>query len=377
MEKEVRRDFLPYPKNLSSSLSKLNKKPLWTNLFSIKMLQSFTFYTYIVRFNPNIEIIKLKRSIYFGIEKEIIKTYGDILVFTGDNLFSVKEVKDKQDFFIKKNGVDYTVTITKTEETINVNKYNPLQNQAVKRISEEILKTILRANPQLEFSKDFFVKINEKTTIFDKIDFFPGYKNSIHYLSQGIFTSISLKNRMLSIKNCFLLIKEKESEYTQSRLTKDQIQKSLNDHFSERTVKMLYKGKRTYYVSKVNFNKSPKNTSFLFDGKLIINLGSNVSLINYYKAAYGVDIKNPDQPLFESEVTNHDGKTSVIYLVPELCLLSGIDDSCIADRDFMTELAKQTKFVPKGINLVLNKIVLLKLKNVSNFSKKNQRKLEQ
>ena len=266
MEKEVRRDFLPYPKNLSSSLSKLNKKPLWKNLFSIKMLQSFTFYTYLVRFNPNIKIIKLKRSIYLGIEKEIIKTYGDILVFTGDNLFSVKEIKDKQDFFIKKNGVDYTVTLTKTEETINVNKYNPLQNQAVKRISEEILKTILRANPQLEFSKDFFVKINEKTTIYDKIDFFPGYKNSIHYLSQGIYTSISIKNRMLSIKNCFLLIKEKESEYAQSKMNKDQIQKSLNDHFSERSVKMIYKGKRTYYVSKVNFNKSPKNTSFLFEG---------------------------------------------------------------------------------------------------------------
>ena len=102
MEKEFRRDFWPNPKNLSSSLSKLNKKPLWKNLFSIKMLQSFTFYTYLVRFNPNIKIIKLKRSIYLGIEKEIIKTYGDILVFTGDNLFSVKEIKDKQDFFIKK-----------------------------------------------------------------------------------------------------------------------------------------------------------------------------------------------------------------------------------------------------------------------------------
>ena len=47
--------------------------------------------------------------------------------------------------------------------------------------------------------------------LFDKIDFFPGYKNSIHYLSQGIYTSISIKNRILSIKNCFLLIKEKES----------------------------------------------------------------------------------------------------------------------------------------------------------------------
>ena len=67
-----------------------------------------------------------------------------------------------------------------------------------------------------------------------------------------------------------------------------------------------------------------------------------------------MEIKNADQPLFESEVTNHDGKTSVIYLVPELCLLTGIDDSCIADREFMTELAKQTKCVPKGIKLVLN-----------------------
>ena len=114
METELIRDLWPNPKNQVLPLSNLNKKPLWTNLFSIKMLQSFTFYTYIVRFNPNIEIIRLKRSIYLGIEKEIIETYGDILNYTGDNLFSVKEIKDKQDFFIKKNGVNYTVTIAKT-----------------------------------------------------------------------------------------------------------------------------------------------------------------------------------------------------------------------------------------------------------------------
>lgn len=64
--------------------------------------------------------------------------------------------------------------------------------------------------------------------------------------------------------------------------------------------------------------------------------------------AYGVDIKNPDQPLFESELTNSDGNARVIHLVPELCLLTGIDDSLIADRDFMTELAYETKFIPKG-----------------------------
>ena len=71
-------------------------------------------------------------------------------------------------------------------------------------------------------------------------------------------------------------------------------------------------------------------------------------MINYYKSAYGVEIKYSDQPLFESEVTGPDRKPLTIYLVPELCLLAGIDDSMIANRDFMSELAQETKFVPKG-----------------------------
>lgn len=235
------------------------------------MLQSFTFYTYVVRFNPEIEFIRLKRTVYFAIEQEIKKIYGEIIIFTGDNMFSIKEIKEKNDFFIKlRNGVEYTVTLTKTEETININKYNPNQNQAVKRISEEILKTILRANPKLELNKDFFVKINEKKTIFEKIDFYPGFRNSIHYLSQGTFTSISIKNRFLSIKNCYLIIKEKESDYAKSNMKRDQSLALINDHFEGRSVKMVYKGKKVYVVSKVNFNKSPKNTSFLFEGKIKI-----------------------------------------------------------------------------------------------------------
>ena len=69
-------------------------------------------------------------------------------------------------------------------------------------------------------------------------------------------------------------------------------------------------------------------------------------MINYYKSAYGVEIKNADQPLLESTVTNSDGKNQIIYLIPELCLLSGIDDSLIKNHDFMTELSKDTKFTP-------------------------------
>ena len=53
--------------------------------------------------------------------------------------------------------------------------------------------------------------------------------------------------------------------------------------------------------------------------------------------------------MFETEVMDKDRKPMTIYLVPELCLLAGLDDSMVANRDFMTELAYETKFIPKGI----------------------------
>jgi hypothetical protein len=253
------------------SLAKLSSKSLWTNLFSIKLLSSFTFYTYVVRYSPDVDVIRMKRIIFSSIEKDIIKVYGENKIFTGDNLFSTVEVKDLKDFTTKlRNGVEYTVTITKTQETINIQKYNPLQNQAIKRISEEILKTILRANPKLEMNKDFFVKIDEKKTIYEKVDFYPGFLNSIHYLSQGIFTSISIKNRMLSVKNCLQIIKDREIDGAKNKYKKDEIQNDINLHFEGRAVKMTYKGKKTYTVIRVNFNKNPKNTTFVYQGKFFI-----------------------------------------------------------------------------------------------------------
>ena len=71
-------------------------------------------------------------------------------------------------------------------------------------------------------------------------------------------------------------------------------------------------------------------------------------MLNYYKSAHGVDIKDANQPLLESTFKNSKGKDQKIYLIPELCVMSGIDDSLIKNQKFMTELAKVTKFNPKG-----------------------------
>ena len=210
------------------------------------------------------------------------------------------------------------------------------RNPAVKNIVEEVNRKILRANPYLEFYKNLFVKKNEKTQIVSdkyKVDFFPGYTTGIHYLDDGTHLCVALKNKILATESC--LVKSMEFKGK-----KDE----LRDFFIGKSVKTNYKkNNKNYDISDINFDKNPGNTKFLHRGK-------EISMMDYYEITKGIKISDKTQFLFETNSKSPEtGKDQVIYLVPELCILSGLDDSMIGDRNFMTELAKSTKFDPETI----------------------------
>ena len=48
--------------------------------------------------------------------------------------------------------------------------------------------------------------------------------------------------------------------------------------------------------------------------------------MQYYKERYGIDIKNPSQPLIHALGKKIKGKATEIYLIPELCSLTGLTD---------------------------------------------------
>ena len=51
--------------------------------------------------------------------------------------------------------------------------------------------------------------------------------------------------------------------------------------------------------------------------------------IDYYQEKYGIAIKNSSQPLIHAQGKKIKGKAMDIYLIPELCSLTGLTDEVI------------------------------------------------
>jgi hypothetical protein len=88
-----------------------------------------------------------------------------------------------------------------------------------------------------------------------------------------------------------------------------------------------------------------------------------ITIKDYYKQQYKIDIKHEDQPLLIEEIPRNrkNDETKVIrYLIPELCFITGIDELNERDR---AEIIAKSKFQPsqkvqkiqQGFNYLMNK----------------------
>lgn len=101
--------------------------------------------------------------------------------------------------------------------------------------------------------------------------------------------------------------------------------------FSGAVVVTTYGARRTYRITRVNFQYTPKTYNFTQgDGQT-----QKTSMLDYFQTQYGVKLTDPDQPLFEVEQ-----KRGTIYLPPELCQMIGIPNDVRRDFRAMMEVKK-------------------------------------
>jgi aubergine-like protein len=335
-------NFLAKPSIKAEKLSYIKgSKPIYANLFKITIEKNWVIYKYPVSFLPEIakDNPRMKRALFAIAEPQIKKVYGECFL-SGEMLYSFSEVKEKQEFPFKARGeIDYKFVIDPYTNCFSINDENPLQNPAIKQIYELIFKEILRANPHLEFYRNLFVKSNEVKSISsnrNKIDFYPGFASSIIYTPYGPFLNVTIKNKILSTSTCYEIILTKKR--SKGKFTKEE-EEEIREYFSGRSVKTTY-NRKNYVIDDVSFDKTPKTTTINKDG-------NNLVLVNYYKVAHGITIKNVDQPLLVVNKIGSNNEKITLYIVPELCKIAGIDDTVTKDGQFMKALAAYTKLTPK------------------------------
>lgn len=100
---------------------------------------------------------------------------------------------------------------------------------------------------------------------------------------------------------------------------------------------------RPYRIDDVDWDSTPESTFEKKDG-------TKYSYMDYYRDKYRVNIRNRTQPMLISRAKPREiraGMSELIYLVPELCRLTGLTDQQRADFRFMQDFAKYTRVGPR------------------------------
>jgi len=107
------------------------------------------------------------------------------------------------------------------------------------------------------------------------------------------------------------------------------------------TVVTLYNN-RVYRIKAVHFDKTPQDTFTMYqrDEKVV----KTINFLQYYQAYYQREIVDSKQPLLEAYAEKQHEK---VFLVPELCALTGFNDEMRKDKNLMNEAVKQTKVSPQ------------------------------
>ena len=336
----------PNLKNLKYIESEI---PIYANLYKIELERNYTLYEYAVNFIYEKDD---KYSLSTPFKQRIINTASSKIamkyknfIFIGSALYSEKKVEEVNQVPAEYHSVNYIIDIQPTSKTIEMNKdsklmmeqYNSGKNE-IKTIFEIIIKEILRHNPSLiKDANSYFDKSHEKELQaqeeYNDINVVNGYDTKVMILDSGIYLNVDKKTKISSKLNCLELIKTFIGDFNMP--TKDEIDQ-INDWFENKTVETFFQNHRRLYVSQVNFDRTPLNTTKKCEK-------GTISFLNYYRDFCGQKL-NPKSPLLYVR-KKKNGKDGFFY-PPELCVMVGLTDEMLADRSLTKDITRLTKLNP-------------------------------
>ena len=334
--------------------------PIYANLYKIELDRNYTLYEYAVNFIYEKDdkyslSTTFKQRIINTASSKVAQKYKNF-IFIGSALFSEKKVDEVTQIPAEYHSVNYLIDIQPTTKTIEMSKdsktmmdqYNSGKNE-IKSILEIIIKEILRHNPSLiKDANSYFDKSREKELQaqeeYNDINVVNGYDTKVMILDSGIYLNVDKKTKISSKLNCLQLIQTFINDFNMP--SKEEI-RQINDWFENKTIETFFQNHRRLYVSQVNFDRTPLNTSKKCEK-------GTLTFLKYYNEFCGQKL-NPKSPLLYVR-KKKNGKDGFFY-PPELCVMVGLTDEMISDRTLTKDITRITKLNPTDKMDFINNIV--------------------
>ena len=347
--------------------------PIYANLYKIELERNYTLYEYAVNFIYDKDDLyslstPFKQRIINTASSKIAQKYKNF-IFIGSALFSEKKIEEITQIPAGYHSVDYLIDIQPTSKYIEMSKDSKIMmaqynsgKYEIKSIFEIIVKEILRHNPSLiKDSNSYFDKSHEKELQaeeeYNDINIVNGYDTKVMILDSGIYLNVDKKTKISSKYNCLQLIQTFINDFNHP--TKEEI-RQVNDWFENKTIETFFQNHRKLYVSQVNFDHTPLNTTKKCEK-------GTLSFLNYYDEFCGQKL-NPKSPLLyvRKKKNGKDG----YYYPPELCVMVGLTDEMLSDRNLTKDITRLTKLNPTDkMDFISNIVKYMNDKNCIIYNK--------
>ncbi|KAK7869731.1 hypothetical protein R5R35_011798 [Gryllus longicercus] len=303
---------------------------LTANYYKLETHTDWCLYQYRVDFSPDEDRTQIRKALLRNHRSSLGGYIFDgTVMFTSHRLTS--EASRPMELVTKRQSDDEKVVITiRQVGDLALGDYHYLQFFNIL-----MRKCLAHLNLQLVGRNFFDPKAKVEVREY-KLELWPGYVTSIRQHENSILMCSEITHKVMRQDNVLDLLTEcvKKGERDFQRIFQQAIIGSvvLTDY-----------NNRTYRIDDVDFRVCP-------DSKFKLRSGQEISYKQYYREKYQINITQGDQPMLISRTKPRErraGMSEMVYLVPELCRLTGLTDDMRANFNLMRALAEHTRVGPK------------------------------
>ncbi|XP_050528638.1 piwi-like protein Siwi [Daktulosphaira vitifoliae] len=299
---------------------------LLANYFPITSYTTWSLYQYSVNFEPHEERAPIKK----GMLKQHGQRFGGY-IFDGSTLYTSAKLDP--------DAFELTSTRTSDEQKfiIKVKFTNALQpgDHVYIQVFNILLRSCIQHLGLTLIGRNFYDS-KEKTDFRQyNLQLWPGYQTSMARYEDNILLCADISSKVIRQESVFDFF----IECLNNRNRDQDWMTTFKKVVIGATVMTTY-NKKMYRINEVEETSNPSSTFLKKDG-------SKISYIQYYQEKYELVIKNNNQPMLISKnKKKNTTEETLIYLVPEFCLMTGLSESLRNNFNLMRDLADHTRVDP-------------------------------
>ncbi|XP_064484181.1 piwi-like protein 1 [Ornithodoros turicata] len=287
-------------------------------------MPQYCVYQYHVDFAPNVESSRMRRAM-IGDHKE---KFGKCYVFDGmSDLKTPTRLELKLTELFSRRRSDGAMVCIKIKRVQELAPNNP----DLLRLFNTQMRRNLEHLDFVQINRHYFDKCAVSSIPQHGLELWQGLVTAIGQHETGVMMVTDTVHKVLR-RDSVLDLLVQIMDTGRSNYRDDAIKKVTG------AIVMTPYNNKTYRVDDIDWGKNPRST---FDTK-----EGTKSFVDYYKAQYEKDIRDLNQPLLVCRPKEKDlraGRTQNIYLVPELCVMTGLTDEMRSNVNVMREFRSRKR----------------------------------